>query len=620
MVRARLVVLIACLVGFTGCAETQHPGDDSASSDDDVPRHTSHRHKKKKKAVAQGDDDDDAPKKHKKSSGDDDDDRSDTPRKKKKHADADSDDDAPKKAKKKVVAKKHSGDDDDDDDDAAAAKKKAAAKKAAAAKEAKEAAEEKAAAKKEAQEKAAEEKAAKKREAEEKAAEDKAAKKKAAEEKAAAKKEAAEEKAAAKKEAEDKAAEDKAAKKKAAEDDTPKISDDDDDEDDAATKPKKTKAKAKSEDAETKPKADDDEDKPKPKLKAKAKSEDDDDEAKPKKVAVKAKAKAKADDEEEDKPKPKAVAEDKPEPPHKQRSIEEDVAIDDPLASAPPVRTAASEDDSDDGEETKATTKATVAAPTRAALQDRSLTTPSGQIDLHAGLPIGVLSVTDATGMSTSSTSTGLALGVAYGVNDKAEIGLDYTLGISPGAVKGPITLHGAYALKAGKLDFAGAAALAFDFADTLNTTTMMTTSTTYASLELGAWVRYHATPTVTLFSGLPALPNATSSVTKLAFPLPVLPYQLQIGLGGGAPIALTLPAGLGYQASAKLYTFASLDLANIRIANTSNAFLFKDFIPLAIGGFYQLDTLSVGATFADDLKQGFGYLRFELVARYLLH
>jgi len=512
-------------------------------------------------------------------------------------------------------AKKSSGGDDDDDDDvSAAAKKKAAAKKAA------------------------EEKAAAKKEAEEKAAEQRAAKKKAAEEKAAAKKEAAEEKAAAKKEAAEKAAEEKAAKQKAAEDDTPKISDDDEDEDEA-----KPKAKVA---AKGKPKADDDEDKPTPKAKvvakAKPKADDEDDEAKPKpKAKLVAKATSKSDDEDadavksnvkgvakakprsdDDEEKPKAkVADDKPEPPKKQRTIEEDIAVDDPLATAPPVRTATSEEEeSDDTDENKVASVAAAAAPKSAALQDRSLTTPSGQIDLHAGLPIGVLSVTDAAGMSTSSTSTGLALGVAYGVNAKAEVGLDYTLGISPGALKGPITLHGAYTFKAGKLDVAGAAALAIDFADVTNPMTMTTTSSTFASLQIGAWARYHATPTVTLFSGLPALPNATSSVTKLAFPLPVLPYQLQVGLSGGAPIALTLPVGLGYQASAKLYTFASLDLANIRIANTSNAFLFKDFIPLAIGGFYQLDTLSVGATFADDLKQGFGYLRFELVARYLLH
>jgi len=265
-------------------------------------------------------------------------------------------------------------------------------------------------------------------------------------------------------------------------------------------------------------------------------------------------------------------------------------------------------------------TAAVVAPPPGPTLQDRSLTTPAGQLDLHAGLPIDVLTLTDAMGVKTSSTSTGLALGVAYGVNAKAELGLDYTLGVSPGKLQGPATLHGAYSLAHGKLDFAAAAALGIDFYDTVDSATMATSTQTAASLQLGAWVRYHATPTISIFSGLPGTPNASASLSKLAFALPLLSYQIQIGLSDRGTSAITLPIGLGYQASAKLYTFASLNLANIRIANTANAFLFKDYIPIAIGGFYNFDTFSLGGSFADDLKQGFGYLRFELVARYLLH
>ncbi|HEX7700861.1 MAG TPA: hypothetical protein VF403_09070, partial [Kofleriaceae bacterium] len=157
-------------------------------------------------------------------------------------------------------------------------------------------------------------------------------------------------------------------------------------------------------------------------------------------------------------------------------------------------------------------------------------------------------------------------------------------------------------------------------FYDSVDPTTMATSSQTAASLQLGAWVRYHATPTLSIFSGLPGTPNASASLSQLAFALPVLSYQVQIGLSDRGTTAITLPIGLGYQASPKLFTFASVNLANIRIANTSNAFLFKDYIPIAIGGFYSFDTFSLGASFADDLEQGFGYLRFELTARYLLH
>lgn len=636
MLRVRLV-LFACLACFAwGCAETQHPGDESASSDD-VPRHTKHRSKKKKKKVAhKSDDDEDAPKKKKKSSDDDDDD---APKKKvaaKKHSD-DDEDDAPKKKPpaKKVVAK-HSDDDEDD-----APKKKPAPKVVAKHSD---------------------------------DDEDDEPKKKPPAKKIVAKKSSDDDEDEAPKKPRNPHSElvDDKPKKVAAKhaiDDEPKISDDDEDEKPKAKPVAKAKPKAKSEDddlprsvlkARAKAKAEEDEDeKPKPvAVKAKHTSDDEEDEKpKPKPVAVKAKAKsddeedkpkkavAKAkpkSDDEEDKPK-KTVAkaksddeEDKPkhveekheepppeEPPKKQRSIEEDIAVDDPLATLPPKRAVASSEEEAGGEEEETTVTGQAAtAPTKHGeiLQDRSLTTPAGQLDLHAGLPINVLTTTDAMGVSSSATSEGLALGVAYGVNGKAELGFDYTLGLSPGSIKGPATAHAAYSFAKGKLDFAAAAALGIDFFDTVDPVAMTTASNTAASLQLGAWVRYHATPTVSIFSGLPGLPNASASLSKLAFALPVLSYQIQIGLSDKGSSALTLPIGLGYQASPKLYTFASLNLANIRIANTSNAFLFKDYIPIAIGGFYTFDTFSLGASFADDLKQGFGYLRFELVARYLLH
>lgn len=114
-------------------------------------------------------------------------------------------------------------------------------------------------------------------------------------------------------------------------------------------------------------------------------------------------------------------------------------------------------------------------------------------------------------------------------------------------------------------------------------------------------------------------MPSTTASLSKLAFALPPLPYQLAIGLNGGGTVALDLPIGIGYQAKPKIYALAMLDLAHIRISNTANAFLFKDFIPISLGGFYSLDKIDVGALFSDDLKRGSDYLRFEIVARYML-
>ncbi|MEO8844829.1 MAG: hypothetical protein ABI591_23785 [Kofleriaceae bacterium] len=586
MVCGRLLLLacLGCLA--SGCGGAQHT-DDETSSADDAPRNTRHRSKKHKHHDDSNDEA--APRKHKTAAAADDDeatpkqkaakkvaDDDDAPKKQKKpHHQADDDDDAPKKPVHRPAAKKLADDDDD------APKKpvhKPAAKKLADDDD-----------------------------------DDDAPKKPA-------------HKPAAKKPADDD--DDDAPKKPVHKLAAKKPADDEDD--DAPKKPVHKLAAKKP--------ADDEDAEVLPNKHAAKPSTDDDDEhaAKPKAVAVKAKQKPKAGDDDAPiakrpavKAKAKVVAEpkhdDEPtpeEPPKKQRSIEEDVEIDDPLATTPPPRPVASTDEGDAAGDsaTPDAVAVAVAPPPGTQLQDRALTTPEGQIDLHAGLPINVLTLTDPTGASTSSTSEGLALGVAYGVNAKAEVGLDYTLGLSPGAIEGPTTLHGAYSLAHGKLDFAAAAAIAIDFYDTVDSTTMTTSTQTAASLQLGAWVRYHATPTISLFSGLPATPNTSASLSRLAFPLPVLSYQVQIGLSARSATAITLPIGLGYQASPKLYTFANVNLANIRIANTSNAFLFKDYIPVAIGGFYDFDTFSLGASFADDLKQGLGYLRFELTARYLLH
>ncbi|HEX5060216.1 MAG TPA: hypothetical protein VFV99_12695, partial [Kofleriaceae bacterium] len=198
-------------------------------------------------------------------------------------------------------------------------------------------------------------------------------------------------------------------------------------------------------------------------------------------------------------------------------------------------------------------------------INERPLVLPKGKLAVHGGLRVGVLTLPNAAGMTTSTTSTGLALGVNYGASDDAEIGLDYTAGLSPGSAKGPVTLHAAYNAIKGKLDMAVAGALAVDFSPA----TMTVPSKASFALELGAWARYRVSRKASVFSGVPALPNSTVSLTKLSFPLPPLPYQLAIGLNNAGTIALDLPVGVAYQATPKIYAFGLLDLAHIRIANT---------------------------------------------------
>jgi len=270
----------------------------------------------------------------------------------------------------------------------------------------------------------------------------------------------------------------------------------------------------------------------------------------------------------------------------------------------------------DSGEE--APEEATPIGANPLAINERPLVLAKSKLAVHGGLQVKVLTLTPAGGMPTSTTTESLALGVNYGVGDSSEIGFDYAAGLNPGTAKGPITLHGAYKVSASaKLDVAIAAALAVDFSGFTDPVTMQTTSSTNLSLQIGAWARYRVGRKASIFTGVPATPDSTVILSKLAFALPPIPYQLAIGFNNAGTIALDLPVGVGYQATPKIYVLGVLDLAHIRVANTANAFLFKDFIPLTLGGFYALDKLDIGVQFSDDLKQGADYLRFETLVRY---
>jgi hypothetical protein len=410
-----------------------------------------------------------------------------------------------------------------------------------------------------------------------------------------------------------KADDDKPAKKKKAKDDDAEAKDDDD-------RPAKKKHKAK-------PKADDvdvkDDDKP---AKKKRKLTDTDEETATERDEIrgeptpKAELKAKTEPEPEPEPKAKAKAKGKGKGKGKKQgktNLEinaDEIEMDDTetRAEAAPLP----------GTEVVAVPLPGAALPANPlSIGDRSLTLAKDRLDVHGGLPISVLTLPGATaGTTVSTTSEGLALGVTYGIDDNAEIGGDYAFAMNPGKIKGPLTLHGAYrVVHDAKLEVAIAGGIAIDFYETTDPMTMVTASSTAFGLQLGAWVRYRVAPKVSLFTGLPATPNGAASLTKLAFPLPPLSYQLALGITSAAPVALELPAGVGIQATPNVYAFATIDLAHIKLANTANAFLFRDFIPIALGGFYSLPKVDIGAVFADDLEKAADYLSFEIMARYAI-
>lgn len=391
----------------------------------------------------------------------------------------------------------------------------------------------------------------------------------AAEKKAAAR-QAAKEKAAEKKAAAKQAAEEKAAAKQAAKE--------------AAAEKKKQAAEEKA----AKKKVDEE------KVADEAEEEPAEEEAKPVAKADKRKAKAKRDD----------------------KVDEADIEVD--TASLPPP------DPSEESNELDLTAgtpsrdeEVVVAEPKTYAIDRRPLTLGRGKIDVHGGLVATAVTVPNGMGGSTTASAQGLALGATYGIGAKGELGFDYTLSLHPGDLQGPLMFHGAYVAKqTEKLDIALSLGLAIDFIDSTDPMTMMTSTRAAKALQVGIWARYHLGAKLSAFSGLPALPSSAGSLGKTA-PLPPIPYQLSIGLSSVDAIALDLPAGLGYQATPKLYTFGALDLAHLGMNNTTSALLFADFIPISLGGFYAASKMDVGAVFSDDLKQGADYLRFDVVVRY---
>lgn len=357
--------------------------------------------------------------------------------------------------------------------------------------------------------------------------------------------------------------------------------------------------------------------------------------AKPKKktavVAAKAKRKPKAeevpeieiDSEPEPEPEPvrkkaKAKARE-PEPADEGDVIDMEIEEDDPLkerrVAAIPVPGV-----DDDSESDEAEPEPLPPGTWPPQINDRPLTLAKDKLAVHGGLRVAKLTLETMPGVKTSSTSESFVLGGTYGLSDKLEIGFDYALGISPGTIKGPFTLHGAYRAKVTpKLELAVAAGFAVDFAEVTNSVTMTTATTTSYSFMLGAWARYRINRKASVFTGVPATPASPVGLSKLAFALPPLPYQVAVGLDSGASTAIDVPLGLGYQIKPDIYAFGTLNLAHIRVRNTENAFLFADFFPLALGAFYTRKAFDVGVLFSDDVKQGTDYLRLDLLLRYAI-
>jgi hypothetical protein len=210
-------------------------------------------------------------------------------------------------------------------------------------------------------------------------------------------------------------------------------------------------------------------------------------------------------------------------------------------------------------------------------------------------------------GQSQSTTDEDILVGGTYGVLDKLEVGGEYSNHFQGSDNAGILTAHAAYAVAKGEQwDLAAAAAFNIDL-----------DSGGGIDLEVGAWFRYHLTPMISLFTGNPALPH--SAIANSGFILPPGLYQAAFGLNNGNPVDITFPVGVGIQATPTVYAYASLTIADLELSPNSNQdLIFKDFTPVAVGLFYSMDKLDIGAQLAvDDIANLITFYDVSVIARY---
>jgi hypothetical protein len=267
---------------------------------------------------------------------------------------------------------------------------------------------------------------------------------------------------------------------------------------------------------------------------------------------------------------------------------------------------------------------------------DRPLTLNAGKIGAYADLDILRTSVTTVTvvngvAQSTSESNTGLGLhlGAGYGVNNDLTVGLEYAFSLANDfEIKGPLSLYGSYSVfHKDKLTVGVSAALIFDFDGESVDSMGNVSSTVDVSLSLGAGARYAITPSIAIYTGNG---NDYGSTGDIGLVAPgILGSQLLLGFNNGAPIVFTLPVGVAWQATPQVYAFAQTEIfdvvhvsetvGNTTASATNSNFLFANYIPLEIGGFYTVNhNLDIGAALNfGDLENGVDALAFTIAARY---
>jgi hypothetical protein len=235
-------------------------------------------------------------------------------------------------------------------------------------------------------------------------------------------------------------------------------------------------------------------------------------------------------------------------------------------------------------------------------------TLPKSGLGVIGTLEIANETATDpTTGMTLgSATFEILQLGAAYGISDKLTVGALYAVDLhddggtfpSDDRWKGPLDIFGAFnIMHKDKLSVTAGADFGINLANTDS-----------KAIHAGLSAKYMVSNKLAVFTGniLPVGPAG---------------QHLSIDLGTNGPITFALPVGVGLQLTPQIFAFADTTLASFSISNSSNAFIFSDFIPLEAGALFRAaKDLDVGVIFNDDLKHAGDAYAIGLTARFYKH
>lgn len=223
----------------------------------------------------------------------------------------------------------------------------------------------------------------------------------------------------------------------------------------------------------------------------------------------------------------------------------------------------------------------------------RPLTLPKGLIQVGAGI----------AGNNDFSV-IGLPINGGYGISDKLDIRVSYGITLKEFEAKGPLGFSVGYNVltgsSGGKLDVAVRAGTGYDLL-----------FEGLSPLVIGGDIRYKLSDKLAIIS----------PPTHLNIALEEITVGIQPATASFRPIFLTLPVGVGFQATPELYATVVTSLATIEIADSDTGFIFADFTPVTVNGTYSVSpNLDAYAQIGTDLSNSPGdALTFLVGANYYM-